>query len=103
MAYNFTEYPEFSWSLSRDRVFSSCKRRYYYQYYLPHNGWLSTASHAAQLAYRLKQMMNLNCHVGQAIHDVAKDAVLRVMRKESPASQEQCACVVLHQIQQTID
>jgi len=103
MAFSFSEYPEFSWSLSRDRVFNSCKRRYYCQYYLSHNGWLTTASHAAQLAYRLKQLTNLHCFVGQAIHNIAKDTVLRLVREEPPATQEECTGVVLYQLQQAID
>ena len=39
MAYVRREYPQWSWSFSRQQAFESCRRMYYYQYCGSHNGW----------------------------------------------------------------
>jgi hypothetical protein len=72
MAYQSKQYPEWSWSLSRDQMFHACKRQYYYHYYGSHGGWLLTASPEAQTAYRLKQLRNLYLIFGDAVHTVAQ-------------------------------
>lgn len=64
-------YPELSWSHSRDLLFQECQRKYYYQYYAAHNGWLRDAHPEAQTAYRLKQLSNLYLTFGDAIHQIA--------------------------------
>lgn len=58
-------YPDFSWSISRQRLLDQCPRAYYYQYYLGHNGWLREAPAIARQAYRLKQLTSLDILLGQ--------------------------------------
>ncbi|WCN36370.1 PD-(D/E)XK nuclease family protein [Aneurinibacillus uraniidurans] len=72
MAYQTSPYPEWSWSLSRDHMFHTCKRQYYYHYYGAHGGWLMTASDTARTAYRLKQLKNLYILLGDAVHTAAQ-------------------------------
>lgn len=60
-----------SWSHSRDLLFQDCQRKYFYQYYASHNGWLRDSAPEAQKAYRLKQLSNLYLTFGDAVHQIA--------------------------------
>lgn len=73
------EYPEWSWSFSRQQTFLSCQRRYYYNYYRSHNGWEYNAKAEAVLAYRLKKLTNIYLVLGDAVHKVAEQMVPRVL------------------------
>lgn len=73
------EYPEWSWSFSRQQLFLSCQRRYYYNYYGSHNGWEFDAEPEAALAYRLKKLTNIYLVLGDAVHRVAQQMVPRVL------------------------
>lgn len=72
------EYPEWSWSFSRQQTFASCPRRYYYNYYRSHNGWEYQAPAEAALAYRLKKLTNLYLVLGDAVHRSAEQMVERI-------------------------
>ena len=75
MAYERREFPDWSWSHSRNRTFQECPRRYYYHYYGSHNGWEDDADLLSASAYRLKQLTNLPLEMGGAVHDAAAFAV----------------------------
>lgn len=77
------EYPQWSWSFSRQQTLLSCPRRYYYNYYGSHNGWESGASAEASLAYRLKKLTNLYLALGDALHKSAFQMVERVVEGRS--------------------
>ncbi|HPT82323.1 MAG TPA: PD-(D/E)XK nuclease family protein [Limnochordia bacterium] len=88
MAYVRTEYPQWSWSFSRQRIFASCLRRYYYTYYASHNGWERDAPPEAATAYRLKQLANLYTTLGDAVHKTAESMVARAAQgRELPPVQ----------------
>ena len=53
MTFEIRPYPEFSWSISRQRKLDQCPRGYFYTYYLGWNGWLDDAPTEARVAYRL--------------------------------------------------
>lgn len=72
------EYPQWSWSFSRQQMLTACPRRYYYNYYGSHNGWEAAASNEAALAYRLKKLSNLYLVLGDALHKSAYDLVQRL-------------------------
>lgn len=74
------EYPEWSWSFSRDQLFSTCLRRYYYNYYGSHNGWEFQAPKEVALAYRLKKLSNIYLVLGDAVHKSAAEIVERVIK-----------------------
>lgn len=73
-----TEYPVWSWSFSRQQLFASCQRRYFYNYYASHNGWEWNAPPEAALAYRLKKLTNLYIVLGDAVHKSAQLMVERL-------------------------
>ncbi len=66
-------YPEFSWSNSRHKTFTECKKKYYFHYYLSHNGWLFQSDEVNKQTYRLKNIKNLPIALGEAIHDIIHD------------------------------
>jgi|AntRauTorckE6833_2_1112554.scaffolds.fasta_scaffold00175_22 hypothetical protein len=68
MAYKHRKYPEWSWSLSRDNIFKSCLRKYYYQYYKSHNGWEWDAPEENKKVYRLKKLQSTDAILGNSVH-----------------------------------
>lgn len=89
MAFEIKPYPEWSWSQSRDGLFSECRRKYYFHYYQSHNGWLRDSDEEAKKTYRLKQLTNLYLLLGDGIHQIA-EAALKEWRDEKslPAEEE---------------
>ena len=49
---------EFSWSKSRDEVFMTCPRQYYFNYYGYWGGWKATAPQRTWQVYMLKNLKN---------------------------------------------
>ena len=78
--FEFREFPDFSWSHSRDRQFRKCARSYYWQYYGSHNGWLDDerVPDDARQAYRLKNLTTLHLVLGDEVHQRCRDAVIAV-------------------------
>ncbi len=74
MAYQRTKNPPWSWSSSRKSTFQECKRKYYYNYYLAHNGWEDSAPEESKLAYRLKKLTGIYLILGNAVHEIAEYA-----------------------------
>lgn len=72
MPFEKKPYPDWSWSLSRHNVFEECHRKYLYNYYASHNGWLNESPLENQVVYRLKQITNLYLVFGEAIHEMAQ-------------------------------
>ena len=75
-------YPEFSWSISRQRLLRDCPRAYYYRYYLSHNGWLSDAPEQARLAYRLSKLVGLDALLGQEMDERAREVEAKARANE---------------------
>jgi len=67
---------EFSWSFSRQNLFTECQKRYWYTYYGAWEGWPKTPwdkrTHIDPLAaylYALKQMQSMPTFVGSTVHE----------------------------------
>lgn len=70
--FEIKQYPDFSWSFSRHKTLSVCSRKYGYEYYLAHNGWLNYGVNPeSKQAYRLKKLLNLPMLFGQITHEIA--------------------------------
>ncbi|MCQ2396868.1 MAG: PD-(D/E)XK nuclease family protein [Lentisphaeria bacterium] len=67
---------DLTWSVSRSRLFRSCQRAYYYQYYGAWGGWDPKAPERARLLYILKQMTSFPLWGGAIVHDVIKDCLI---------------------------
>ncbi|HEU4700001.1 MAG TPA: PD-(D/E)XK nuclease family protein [Gemmatimonadales bacterium] len=83
MHFTTTPFPAFSWSWSRHRMLAECPRRYFYTYYLAHNGWLPTASARSRLAYVLKHLVTLPMALGIMLHERARELVRAVLAREA--------------------
>ena len=66
---------EFSWSPSRHRMFDSCKRQYYFNYYGSWGGWDKNADAQTQLLYRLKKITTVPQLIGTVVHDAISNTL----------------------------
>ena len=66
---------DFSWSRSRDNVFSECKRRYFYHYYGAWGGWEAGATEDVRRLYVLKQLASRQMWGGRVVHDAIEMAL----------------------------
>jgi CRISPR/Cas system-associated exonuclease Cas4 (RecB family) len=66
---------QFSWSMSRHRVFSECPRQYYYRHYGSWGGWDEAADPRTRQIYVLKQLGNRFTLAGQVVHEVVADVL----------------------------
>ncbi|WP_181347606.1 PD-(D/E)XK nuclease family protein [Thalassobacillus sp. CUG 92003] len=73
--FEIKHYPELSWSLSRHKTMLECPRKYAYDYYISHNGWLRDALSLAKHTYRLKKITNLEMLFGSIVHDKMYQAI----------------------------
>jgi hypothetical protein len=73
VAYEYREFPEFSWSPSRQRQLDDCPRAYFYRYYLSWNGWLDDAPADSREAYRLGKLTGFDALLGLEIDRRAAD------------------------------
>lgn len=88
-AWEVRQYPEFSWSISRQRKIDQCPRLYYYAYYLSHNGWLDDASEDARLAYRLNKLTTLDAALGHEVDARARELETATRNSAPLASAEE--------------
>jgi hypothetical protein len=65
---------DFSWSRSRDNVFSECKRRYFYHYYGSWGGWDAGAGEEVRRLYILK-LASRQMWAGRVVHDAIEMAL----------------------------
>ena len=68
---------EFSWSVSRNRIFTECHRAYYYRHYGSWGGWNASADPLIREIYVLKNLGNRYTFAGQVVHEVVADVLNR--------------------------
>lgn len=78
---------ELSWSASRAGTFDSCKRRYYFDYYLSWLGWGNNAAAPRRQAYLLKKMTRMPMLAGDLVHQ-AIEAWLKERQKGRTMTRE---------------
>lgn len=71
---------EFSWSKSRDEIFQTCPRQYYYNYYAYWGGWNKNTEEKVRKIYILKQLMNRYMWVGETVHNCIKHTLKNLQR-----------------------
>ncbi|MCA0971202.1 PD-(D/E)XK nuclease family protein [Halobacillus litoralis] len=91
-------YPELSWSISRHKTMLTCLRKYAYDYYTSHNGWLSSADSLAKQAYRLKKVTNLEMHFGSVVHDLIYQIIQDVLKDKELPSEEKIVDEIRHHL-----
>lgn len=89
MTFAIKPYPEFSWSISRQRKLDQCPRGYLYRYYLGWNGWLDDAPIETRVAYRLGKLTSLDALLGQQIDVRARELEAAARAGETLPSAEE--------------
>ena len=75
--FDISPFPAFSWSLSRHKTLTSCARKYGYEYYFAHNGWLSyQVEPFHQHVYRLKKLQAMPILFGQIVHRLIEQTII---------------------------
>ncbi|MFA4944617.1 MAG: PD-(D/E)XK nuclease family protein [Lentisphaeria bacterium] len=77
---------ELSWSASRHKLFSECRRAYFYTYYGAWNGWDAAAPERTRRLYRLKNLRTLDMWAGGIVHETIAEALRRSMMKGTPVT-----------------
>lgn len=71
---------EFSWSKSRNEVFETCPRQYYFNYYAYWGGWEKGAPKRTRQIYILKNLKNRYMWAGSRVHDCIKHTLKNLQR-----------------------
>ncbi len=71
---------EFSWSKSRDEVFKTCLRQYWFTYYGYWNGWLENAPERTRQIYVLKNLKNRQMWAGEKVHECIQRSLYNIRR-----------------------
>jgi hypothetical protein len=71
---------EFSWSKSRDEVFQTCPRQYYFNYYAYWGGWRQNAPERTRQIYILKNLKNRYLWRGDVVHQCIKHSLKNLQR-----------------------
>ena len=91
---------EFSWSISRDRVFKTCPRQYYFNYYSYWGGWEADAPARTRQIYILKNLKNRFMWVGAKVHDCIKHTLTNLKRGISVLDVDQIVDITLNQMRE---
>ena len=91
---------EFSWSISRDRVFQICPRQYYFNYYGYWGGWENAAPDRTRQIYILKQLQNRYMWAGAKVHDCINHTLTNLQRGISVLDVDQIVEITLNQMRE---
>lgn len=91
---------EFSWSISRNKIFQTCPRQYYFNYYGYWGGWEINAPQRVKQIYVLKQLKNRHMWVGEKVHDCIKHSLINLQRGISVLNVDQIIDITLSQMRE---
>ena len=91
---------EFSWSISRDHIFQTCPRQYYFNYYGYWGGWEFNAPQRVKQIYVLKQLKNRYMWTGEKVHDCIKHSLTNLRRGISVLDIDQIVDITLNQMRE---
>ena len=89
---------EFSWSKSRDEIFQTCPRQYYFNYYAYWGGWESNAPERTRQIYILKNLKNRFMWAGGKVHDCIKHTLKNLQRGISVLDVDEIVSITLDQM-----
>jgi hypothetical protein len=93
---------KFSWSISRDRVFKTCPRQYYFNYYGYWGGWDLNAPERTRQIYILKQLKNRHMWSGSKVHDFIKQTLTNLRRGITVPNVDQIVDIALNQMRKEL-
>jgi hypothetical protein len=71
---------EFAWSKTRDEIFKTCPRQYWFSYYGYWNGWLESAPERTRQIYVLKNLKNRQMWAGEKVHECIQRSLNNIRR-----------------------
>jgi hypothetical protein len=71
---------EFSWSKTRDEVFRTCPRQYWFAYYGYWKGWLEDAPVRTREIYVLKNLKTRQIWTGEKVHECIQRSLTNIRR-----------------------
>jgi hypothetical protein len=89
---------EFSWSKSRDEIFQTCPRQYYFNYYGYWGGWEKGSPERVRQIYLLKNLKNRFMWAGEKVHDCIKHTLKNLQRGISVLSPDNIVSITLDQM-----
>src|SRR5512139_879956 len=89
---------EFSWSKTRDEVFKTCPRQYWFAYYGYWNGWLENAPERTRQIYVLKNLRNRHMWAGEKVHECIQRSLDNIRRGIKVLSVDEIVSITLDQM-----
>lgn len=89
---------EFSWSKTRDEVFKTCPRHYWFAYYGYWNGWLEDAPERTRKIYILKNLKNRHIWAGEKVHQCIQRSLNNIRRGIRVLSVDEIISITLKQM-----
>jgi hypothetical protein len=89
---------EFSWSKTRDEVFRTCPRQYWFTYYGYWNGWLENAPERTRQIYILKNLKNRHVWAGEKVHECVHRSLNNLQRGIKVLSVDEIISITLDQM-----
>ena len=89
---------EFSWSKSRDEIFQTCPRQYYFNYYGYWGGWEKGAPDRTREIYILKKLKNRFMWAGERVHDCIKHTLKNLQRGISILDVDDIISITINQM-----
>jgi PD-(D/E)XK nuclease superfamily len=89
---------EFSWSKTRDEVFKTCPRQYWFAYYGYWDGWLDTAPERTRQVYILKNLKNRHMWTGEKVHECIQRSLNNIRRGIKVLSADEIVTITLDQM-----
>jgi hypothetical protein len=86
---------EFSWSKSRNEIFQTCPRQYYFNYYAYWGGWEKEAPERTRQIYLLKNLKNRFMWSGEKVHDCVKHTLKNLQRGISVLNPDDIVSITL--------
>jgi hypothetical protein len=89
---------EFSWSKTRDEVFKTCSRQYWFSYYGYWKGWFENAPERTQQIYVLKNLKNRHMWAGEKVHECIQRSLNNIRRGIRVLSVDEVVSITLDQM-----
>jgi len=89
---------EFSWSKTRDEVFKTCPRQYWFAYYGYWNGWLDKVPERTRQIYILKNLTNRQMWAGEKVHECIQRSLNNIRRGIKVLSVDEIVSITLDQM-----
>ncbi|NIQ39842.1 MAG: hypothetical protein GTN81_14830 [Proteobacteria bacterium] len=91
---------EFSWSKTRDDVFQTCPRQYFFNYYGHWGGWEKNAPERTRQIYILKNLKNRYMWAGEKVHECIKHTLRHLQRGIPLLDVDRIVSITLNQMRE---